>query len=185
MEEESTVTLLEILTLFAVFLGPIIAVQVSQFLDRKRQKKAGKEWIFKTLMRTRAAALNPSHIEALNMIDVEFFGKSKHDKAVVAAWKLYLDNLADTTTPEDIRNSKRNDLFVDLLYSMSSALGYDFDKEHIKNNCYIPQGYVDVENEQHLIRKGVLGVLKGEMVIPMHVTNIPAPKPATQEQAEV
>ncbi|WBA81953.1 DUF6680 family protein [Endozoicomonas sp. GU-1] len=185
MESEFTVTYLEVITLFAVFFGPIVAVQVSQFLDRKRQKRAGKEWIFKTLMRTRAAALTPSHVEALNMIDVEFFGTKKSDKAVVAAWKLYLDNLADTTTPEDIRNSKRNDLFIELLYKMSSSLGYDFDKEHIKNTCYFPQGYVDVENEQHLIRKGVLGILKGDLVVPMHVTNIPAPKPSNQEVNEV
>ena len=162
---------MEILTLIAIFLGPIVAVQVSQYLERRRQKYGGKEWVFKTLMRTRATVLNPAHIEALNMIDVEFHSKNKKDRAVVAAWKLYLDNLGDYRTPDDVKYAKRNDLFLDLLYSMAQALSYDFDKEHIKNTSYIPQGYVDVENDQHLIRKGMLGILKGDMVVPIYVTN--------------
>lgn len=171
-EQESVVSLLDVITIGAVLLGPIIAVQLSQFLDRLRQKRAGKEWVFKTLMRTRAATLSPSHVEALNMIDLEFYGNSKKDKKVVAAWKLYLDNLGDVSTPEDIKHAKRNDLFLDLLYTMAASLGYEFDKEHIKNTSYIPQRHVDIESEQHLIRKGVLGVLNGEMVVPMHITNL-------------
>ncbi len=136
---------MEVLTLIAIFFAPIVAVQVSQFLDRKRQKKSGKEWVFKTLMRTRATTLNPTHIEALNMIDVEFYGNNKNDKAVVAAWKPYLDNLGDITTQKDVRYAKRKDLFLDLLYSMAKTLSYDFDKEHIKNASYIPQGHMSIE----------------------------------------
>jgi hypothetical protein len=166
---------MEIITIIAIFLGPIIAVQLTQYIDRKRQSRIAKETLFKTLMRTRATLLSPSHIEALNMIDVEFYGNKKNNKNVVSAWKLYLDNLGDQRTPEDILLSKRNDLFVDLLYTMSIALNYDFDKEHIKNTCYIPQAHVDVESEQHLIRKGVLRVLNGDLVIPMHVTNLASP----------
>jgi hypothetical protein len=165
--------LMETLTLIVIFFGPIIAVQVSQFLDRGRQKKEGKEWVFKTLMRTRATTLSASHTEALNMIDVEFYGNNKKDKAVVSAWKLYLDNLGDDFTQEDVRLSKRSDLLLDLLYSMAKALSYDFDKEQIKNTSYIPQIHVDIETEQMLIRKGVIRVLDGKLPIPIEVTNTP------------
>lgn len=175
---------METLTLIAIFLGQIIAVQLSQFLDRRHQKTAGKEWVFKTLMRTRATTLNPSHVEALNMIDVEFHGKKRKDRAVVSAWKLYLDNLGDYHTPNDIRHTKRNDLFLDLLYCMARALNYDFDKDHIKNTSYTPQGYVDVENEQHLIRKGILGILNGDLDVPIYVSNTPTPKPQQENNIE-
>ena len=171
--KEPILSAIEIITVAAVLLGPIIAVQLSQLLDRVRLKRGGKEWIFKTLMRTRASTLSPAHVEALNMIDVEFYGSKKKNKRVVAAWKLYLDNLGDMNTPEDIRYSKRGDLFLELLYTMAASLGYDFDKEHIKNTSYIPQAFVDVESEQHMIRKGVLNVLRGDTTIPMRVTNHP------------
>lgn len=163
---------MEVVTLIAVFFGPIIAVQLSQYLERNRQKKAGKEWVFKTLMRTRATVVNPNHVEALNMIDVEFYGNNKKNKNVVAAWKLYLDNLGDQNTQKEIKYAKRSDLFLDLLYTMAIALGYDFDKEHIKNTSYIPQGFIDIENEQHIIRKGILRVLNGDLPVPITVTNM-------------
>ena len=160
---------MEILTLIAILIGPFFAVMASQYLDRRRRKNEGKQWIFKTLMRTRATVLNPSHIEALNMIDVEFYGKKKKDKDVVAAWKLYLDNLNDVSTQEDIKLSKRKDLLLDLLYCMAKALSYDLDKEHIKNTSYIPQLHVDIENEQMLLRKGLIAVLDGKISVPIQV----------------
>lgn len=163
---------MEYVTLIAVFVGPIAAVMVSQLIEKKKQLYNGKVWVFKTLMRTRATTLSPSHVEALNMIDVEFYGTAKKDKDVVSAWKLYLDNLGDKTTSEEIRNSKRSDLFLELLHKMAIALNYDFDKQHIKNTSYLPQGYVDAETEQHHIRKGVLSALRGDTSIPMHVTNL-------------
>ena len=163
---------MEVVTLIAVFFGPIIAVQLSQYLERKRQKKTGKEWVFKTLMRTRASVVHPSHVEALNMIDVEFYGTNKKDRKVVGAWKLYLDNLSDQNTQQDIKYAKRKDLFLELLYTMAIALGYDFDKEHIKNTSYIPQSFVDIENEQHILRKGILSVLNGDSSVPITVKNM-------------
>lgn len=175
--QEPIVTSMEVLTILAIIIGPIIAVQLSQFLERRRQKNAGKEWVFKTLMRTRVTSLNPSHVEALNMIDVEFHGTNRKNKEVVAAWKLYLDNLGDITTPKEIKHSKRNDLFLDLLYNMAKSLGYDFDKEHIKNTTYVPQSFVDLEREQQLIRNVVIGVLDGKFDIPVSITNLPSQGP--------
>jgi len=164
---------MEIITLLAILVGPVAAIFVSKYIDHKKQKRNGKEWIFKTLMRTRATSLSPSHVEALNMIDVEFYGDSKMDKEVVAAWKLYLDNLGDTRTSEEIKYSKREDLFLDLLYKMANSLNYDFDKQHIKNTSYIPQGYINVEREQTLVHQGVLGILNGDLKLPVYITNVP------------
>jgi hypothetical protein len=166
-------TNLEILTLMAIFFGPIVAVQISQFLDRRRQSYADKDWIFKTLMRTRATGASPAQVEALNMIDVTFNGDGKKDKAGVSAWKLYLDSLSDLTTNRDIVSAKRSDLFIELLHTMATRLGYDFDKVHIKNTSYYPQGALDMETEQQLIRRVVVGLLNGEYELPIRVTNVP------------
>ena len=157
--------------IIAVLLAPVIAVQVSQFLERHRNKKEGKLRVFKTLMATRASTLAPAHVEALNMIDMEFYGDNKKDKAVVIAWKAYLDHLAAQNYPEESWGLKRVDLLVGLLYAMADCLGYDFDKTHIKNSAYIPKGYGELEDDQFILRKGLVGLLKGKISLPVFLVN--------------
>jgi hypothetical protein len=66
-------------------------------------------------------------------------------------------------------SDKRNDLYLDLLCKMGCSLGYRMDKAHIGNTCYLPQAHADIEGEQHLIRSGILGVLRGELAIPIQL----------------
>uniref|UniRef100_UPI002AA29EDF DUF6680 family protein n=2 Tax=Serratia TaxID=613 RepID=UPI002AA29EDF len=58
----------------AVILGPIFAVQVQKYLEQFREKKQRRLNIFRSLMSTRAERLNREHVQALNMIDIEFYG---------------------------------------------------------------------------------------------------------------
>src|SRR4030095_15191097 len=83
-----------------VLAGPILAVQAQKWLEIRREERGRKLQIFKTLMATRATALNPLHIEALNLIDVEFSTKKKSDRSVINAWKVYLDHLANSNRKE-------------------------------------------------------------------------------------
>lgn len=71
----------------ATLIGPLFAVQVSQFLERKRRQHDERLHVFKTLMATRAAGLDPRHVEALNQIDVVFYSDSKEDEAIRRTWK--------------------------------------------------------------------------------------------------
>ena len=85
----------------AVFIGPIVAVRLTRYLDNKKEARERRLWIFKTLMATRATTLSPHHIEALNRIDLEFDGKSLGDREVIDAWKAYLDLLGDMKVPQE------------------------------------------------------------------------------------
>jgi hypothetical protein len=60
---------------------------------------------------------------------------------------------------------KKNGLLVDLLYQMAQSLGYDIDKVAIQNNSYHPKGFVEIETEQHALRKAALAVFSGERPI--------------------
>lgn len=171
---------LEVLTLIAIVLGPVVAVQVSQYLERNRQKRASREQVFKTLMRTRASRLSPARIEALNMIDVEFHGGGKQDKAVVDAWKLYMNSLQACSASSG--PDQRNDLYLDLLCKMGCSLGYRMDKAHIGSTCYLPQAHADIEGEQHLIRSGLLGVLRGELALPIQLISTPEAGETTRSE---
>jgi hypothetical protein len=161
------------LMITAVILGPVIAVQLTRYLDNKKEIRERKLWIFKTLMATRASTLSPHHVEALNRIDLEFDVKSLDEKAVIEAWKAYLDILGDTQIPQEQWGTRRVDLLIELLHKMAKVLDYEFDKTHIKNSSYYPRGYGELEEDQSAIRRGVKELIEGHRVIPMCITNLP------------
>ncbi len=166
-------TIADWLMISAVFLGPIVAVRLTRYLDDKKEVRARKLEIFKTLMATRAYTSSWSHVEALNRIDLEFDKNHKKEKQVIEAWKEYLDLLGNTDIPIDQWGVKRIDLLIELLHKMAQVLNYDFDKTHIKNSSYSPRVHGETEEEQTALRKGVIEVLEGKRPIPMAITNWP------------
>ena len=170
------------LTIIAIILGPILAVQIQNLIQRIKETKDRKEQIFKTLMATRAAPLYVSHVEALNLIDIEFY----KNKEIVNAWKLLLDNLSNyPQNPDNEDYSARlsqcsersNELLTDLLFEMAKVLGYKFDKVLIKRGCYIPKGHGEYQFEQDSIRKGLLQVLWNNKPIQISVADPKIPEP--------
>lgn len=163
------------LMILAVLAGPIIAVQLTRFVDNKKEQRDRKLQIFKTLMATRAYTISPQHVEALNRIDLEFSNKHKKERSVVYAWKEYLDLLGDKDMPREQWGIKRIELLVELLHCMAQVLNYEFDKTHIKNSAYSPVAHGDIEDQQTAVRMGVIDILQGKRVLPMYVTNFPPP----------
>ncbi|MCU4370156.1 DUF6680 family protein [Acinetobacter courvalinii] len=165
-------TIADWLMILAVLAGPIIAVRLTRYLDNKREIRDRKLKIFKTLMATRAYTVSWDHVVALNGIDLEFDGRNQKEKAVISAWKEYLDLLGDKNIPPEQWVVKRIDLLVELLHKMAQVLDYDFDKTHIKNSSYSPIAHGNLEEQQDAIRRGIIEVLEGKRFIPMHLTNI-------------
>lgn len=173
--------LTEILMIAATALSPVIAVQVTRFLDDRKEEQGRRLQVFKTLMATRAYGLSAAHVEALNRIDLEFSGKQKSDKEVIASWQQYLDHLDSKLLSGQAWNDKKIDLFVDLLHVMGRAVGYDFNKAQIKNASYAPMAHGRVEDEQERVRQLTLELLEGKRVLPMFVTNLPEPPQQPQQ----
>ena len=159
--------------ILAVFSGPIVAVQLTKFLDTKKEKRQRKLDIFKTLMSTRSYSTSWDHVMTLNRIDLEFETSNQKEKAVIEAWKQYLDLLGDKSIPVDQWLAKRVELLVELLHKMALVLDYDFDKTHIKNSSYSPEAHGNIDNQQAQIREGIIDILAGTRVLPMNITNWP------------
>ena len=175
-------TLTDILMVTATALSPVIAVQVTRYLDDRNEERGRKLQIFKTLMATRAYNIAPRHVEALNRIDLEFSAKNKKEKAVLDVWMQYLDHLGNHQMTPEAWGIRRLDLLVDLLYAMGKALDYDFNKTQIKNGTYSPTAHGRLDEEQGRIRSLILELLEGKRDFPMHVTNIPPQKRTSPPQ---
>jgi hypothetical protein len=159
-----------IVTVIVVFVSPIIAIQVQVYLDRKREIKKRKLGIFKTLMGTRMSRLSVNHVDALNMIDLEFDGKDKNESKVIEAWNKYRTHLFRDNRGLDEEKMKAwqeegLDLFVVLLDKMAKCLDYDFDSNELKRNAYAPIAYEDEEKNQRLLREGMLQILFREQAL--------------------
>jgi hypothetical protein len=155
-------------TAVAVLTSPIIALEVQKRLDDRRAVRERKMGIFRKLMTTRATQMSPAHVEALNGIEVEFYATSGPDKKVLDAWRLYINHLNSPSSEGDALMrwvEKKNSLLVDLLYQMAQSLGYDIDKVTIQNNSYHPKGFVEIETEQHALRKAALAVFSSQRPI--------------------
>jgi hypothetical protein len=149
--------------------------------------KKRKVEIFKTLMATRGTVLSVFHVEALNRIDLEFSNSDKYNK-VIESWKEYFDNLnTKVETIEEIAvwNGKNVELLANLLYEMGKGLGYKFEKSLIKRNWYSPVAHGAEENENRLIRKGLIEVLEGKRNVPIEVGAIIADEEELAEQKQL
>ncbi|MCA3281836.1 MAG: hypothetical protein ING16_03115 [Roseomonas sp.] len=164
------------LVVIATLLSPLIAVQVTKWLDRRNQAREEQIKIFKTLMATRGLRLDPRHVESLNLIDIVFSSERRTEAAIRNSWKEYLDHLSKFY-PQDHWINKRDELYANLLHSMATHLRFKFNKVNIKNEAYLPQAYSTLEDENHAIRKGILDILDGKKNLPMYVVNLPIQNP--------
>jgi hypothetical protein len=170
----AAVELKDLLVVIATLLAPLFAVQVTRWLDRSRQVRDEQMRIFKTLMSTRAASLDPRHVEALNMIDVAFSANTSEQKAIRSAWTAYLDHLNSGNVQSETWAKNRVDLQVDLLHKIAAFLGFDFDKTHIKNQVYFPRGFGNFEDEQAAIRRFMVDLSEGKKSLGVRIENVTA-----------
>jgi len=130
--------------------------------------------IFRTLMTTRATPLAQEHVQALNMIDVEFYNNDK----IKELWKLMLDNFLnypkiindpDYSAKLNSSSEKSKDLLMDLLYEMGESLGYHFDKVHLKREAYFPLGHGELYADLEIIRKTFVEICSGKRPISVKI----------------
>lgn len=163
------------LTIAAIIVGPLVAVQVQRFLESLRDRKQRRLNIFHTLMATRAARVSPAHVQALNMIDIEFYGRRvlgsqvqrAGERAVTNAWRVYSDHLSQQYALAELSrwSDDGSRYFAKVLFELSRALGYDFDEVQLMRNVYSPIAQGKLEQQEAAIREGVEKLVSGKTAL--------------------
>jgi len=162
----------------ATVLGPILAVQAQKWVEVLRERRNRKLWVFQTLMATRATRIAPDHVQALNMIDLAFYGgplgRTEKEQAVLDAWKVYLNHLTQQFDNSTVNrwSEKGLDLFLELLYVMSKELNFKFDRVQLQTP-YCPRAHGDFETWQASVRTSLTEMLNGNRSIKMEVASLP------------
>ena len=176
------------LVIVAIIVSPIIALRIQTWREKRKIKRERQMKIFRTLMATRGGRLLRRHVEALNMIDIEFH----KSKGIVNAWKLLLDNFVhypkENEPDYDAKlracSKKSDELLVDLLHTMAKELKYDFDKVHLQRNVYIPRGHAELEFEHFIIRKNLLELFSGKTALPIKIVQARKKKQTKKPKAK-
>lgn len=179
----------------ATVAGPILAVQAQKWIERIRERRHRKQQLFQQLMATRAARLSAEHVQALNMIDLVFYGshffgihrRSKTERAVVETWREYHDHLGTQygDGAGGAWNARLEELFTNLLFTIATDVRFKFDRVQLKKGVYSPQAHGELEREQIAARKLALEVLGGQRAIKMDVASFPADEAAIKAQTEL
>ena len=179
----------------ATVAGPILAVQAQKWIERIRERRQRKQQLFQQLMATRAARLSADHVQALNMIDLVFYGshffgihrRSKTERAVIETWREYHDHLGTQYGDGGggAWNARLEELFTNLLFTIATDVRFRFDRVQLKKGVYSPQAHGELEREQLAARKLALEVLAGQRAIKMDVASFPVDEAAIKAQTEL
>lgn len=169
----------------ATLIGPVLAIQAQKWLERGRAIRDRRISIFRALMATRAARLSPTHVEAINAVPVEFYGRAPKLKAIVDDWHTYLNVLANRELAPEVVWVERQRAFLDMLFRMSSYLGYAFNRTELEKDVYYPEGHKIIEDDNEAIRRGFAALLRGEWALPMAVKEFPATEDVGAEQDQI
>src|SRR5512146_2259950 len=117
--------------------------------------------VFRTLMRTRRIRLNPDHVGAINLVEIEFQG----ERAVLEAWKKYWEHLSKTvpTNQDEQRQffQEQEGLLTKLLHVIARSLKFEIEQLDILQGGYVPQGWLLDEQSSRELRILTLDILNG------------------------
>lgn len=136
--------LYELLTLFGIVIGPIVAVIITLWVDGRRRDRDQKLTVLRMLLTTRHVLADPAYQVAVNLIPAEF-GKSR---PVMEAYKEFTDAVSvqlDGINDEMIiRNTATKS--TRLIYEIARHLKFDIRETDIQARGYLSRGWVEREN---------------------------------------
>ena len=161
------------LAIVAIITGPVTAVLITRFLDRRHDKRQKQIEVLKSLMRTRGARLSAEHVGALNVIQLEFHARDD----ILDSYRRYIEHLKLALPPVDQQHaffSQREDRFLELIAAIAHNLNYQFDQRNLERLSYAPPAWGDYESLQRENMTLLWQLLAGHR--PLHVTTNPHPE---------
>jgi hypothetical protein len=144
----------------ATLLGPILAVFVTRYVDKRRERTTRQYATFRALMTSRRANLSPEYVSALNTVEIEFAGI----KSVEDAQRLLFQHLNLRPQPADWGDRLQR-LQTRLLYAIAKQLGFEVEQLDVLEGGYVPQGWGTTEEQNTEVRNNVLEVLRGKRAL--------------------
>jgi hypothetical protein len=152
----------------AILVAPAVALAIQRRVDRQKSAEDRRQAIFKALWVNRRRPFYLARVDALNMIDVEFFKEQHIQDAWQDLFAHYRDEhpgLSDAQIAQ-----QREDKYSLLLFEIGKTLGYGFGKAHIRDNVYRPILHNEYDELELDTKRRVLELLKSDALPVKFVT---------------
>ena len=147
---------MELLTVIAIFVGPIVAVSITLWHQSRKEKRNLKNQVFTTLMAQRGFPTSQQWIMALQLIDIVFSDRPK----ILGLWHEYYDMLHHEPTDQMLEQWERKKL--ELLSEIAKDLGYkhlqqiDIDKDTDLHAYLSKEGVTRGEYVERVLATGLV-----------------------------
>ncbi|HET7409031.1 MAG TPA: DUF6680 family protein, partial [Paracoccaceae bacterium] len=160
----------------AIVIGPVAAVLLTIWIERKRLGHERRMNVFRDLMRTRKRILDPAHVSAINLVEIEFFWQ----KDVISSFTNLMHIINEGVGH---RNGESGDDYwkrfteeyarrlTEMLDEMGRTLGYGYKQLEILKGGYNPSMYVDAEERQHKTLRLFADIYDGRRSLPIAVVD--------------
>lgn len=175
------------ITIAAIVAGPFFAVVVTHILQESKDLKQRRMHVFRGLMTSRRTPLSPERVQALNLIEVEFFGKQAVLNRFSDLLEVYNDQVRWKSEDSDVRTSvlqEVDDKTVLLLQEMGRVLGYKLENLTLLRGGYYPEAFSQIELQQNEIREFLVGLKKGSLYLPTALLDVRHPQKMLEEAQE-
>lgn len=168
----------------ATFFGPIAALLITFSRDWRAQKYNRRLHAFRVLMATRRIGISNDHVNALNLLEVDFY----RCKRVEAAWKSYLEHL-NTRFPKDDQaaavqwGETKERRLAQLLFQMAKVLKFDISELDLFRGGYAPEGWAHKESRQNDLLDFFHDIHVGQKDFPIWLKGITQPQQQVQANA--
>jgi hypothetical protein len=156
--------------------GPIAAILITFWRERRASIRARRLEIFRTLMATRRIPISAQHVNSLNLIEVDFYGCAN----VQTEWLAYKGHLFADAVEDDAWREKKERLLANLLCQMAKTLRYNIPAMDIFKGGYAPKGWGHSQGRLLEALEYVHDLAVNNKAIPMWLhgtTQHPAPPP--------
>lgn len=158
----------------ATGLGPILAVLITFWRESRSSLKARRLWVFRTLMATRRVGISPEHVNALNLVEVDFYGCER----VQEHWKVYKDHLFGSGPEDDAWREKKERLLANMLFEMATALRFRIPAMEIFKGGYAPKGWAHRDSRQFEAMEYIYELSKGTKIVPIWLRGVTPQSPS-------
>ncbi|MHC3127981.1 hypothetical protein OB03_12145 [Brevundimonas sp. GN22] len=132
--------LYEWMTLLGIIAGPICAVLITLWVDRRRRKSDARTQILRMILTTRRLPSDPAYVMAINLIEVEF----NDCPTVMKARSEYLE-LAVREVSESGKKDHEQRMVAKqatMIVEMMKAIGLKASESEILTDAYVSKGFI-------------------------------------------
>lgn len=161
MAEENVLWATGVMSVAAIIASPLITLLVQRHQERAKALRDRREAIFRALWVNRRRPFYLARVDALNMVEVEFYGETKVQDAWEDLRAHYFRKEHRGLNDEQI-GTEREEKFATLLFEISRVLGYKFGRTAIRDNIYRPAFHNEIDEIEIETRRRVLALLRSD-----------------------